>query len=126
MPGGGFIFPKAFRIAGLQGDPVFFEGDEKTSPGNEIDLFSLTVAAGTTLYLQQILGSCSQPGVLLVYADTLLVGSARSEAGKPDMYFSWFPGRPINAGVNIRVAFCAQSWTDSVDVEAYLMSTEKT
>lgn len=123
---GGFIFPKAFRIAGLQGDPVFFEGDEDTIPGNAVDLFSLTVAAGTILYPQQILASCSQPGILRVYADTSLIASGRTEAGKPDLYFSWFPGRPINAGVTIRVEFTAQPWTEAAPVEAYLMATEKT
>lgn len=122
----GFIFPKAFRIAGLQGDPVFFEGDEDTDPGNPVDLFTLVVAVGSVMYPQQVLASCSQPGILRIFADSLLIGSARTEAGKPDIYFSWFPGRPIGEGVTIRAEFEGQSWTESVPVEAYLMATEKT
>lgn len=122
----GFAFPRALASAGISGDPIFFEGESDINPGNDVTLFTVTVGAGVEMNLHQILASCNMQGVLKVFINGSKKATRRTAPGKPDMNFSWFPGRPITEGDIVRVDFYALPNQPVVPVEAQLMATEET
>lgn len=117
--------PRSARFVGLVGDPKFFDGDETTDPGNPVSVISETVPAGKVWQLSQFLGSCSLDGEFEVEIGITNVGGGETGSGVINLYFPWFPGRPMTAGQTVTVTFTQSAdVTCTTNVRGHLQLTE--
>ena len=122
----GFGIPKAFASTGLQGVPIFFDGEALSVPGSLVTIFSIVIGAGVTLNLSQLNCSCQFEGVFIVEQNGDVIATTRARAGNMNPYFPWFPARPIPEGDTIIVKYQQRASSSAVLVQAYLMGAEQT
>lgn len=103
----------------------FFESTQTvTIPGTEQTLISETVGAGLNINLLDCQVSCVREGLLKIYVNSAVIGSARTGPGNPNALFLWTPFHTVLVGETIAVKFTASSWTPVTNVEVYLQGRE--
>lgn len=107
------------------GTPFFAEADQVITPGVEQELISCVVPAAISRELMRLSVICRQEGSFDVLAGAVKIGSGRTGAAIPNVSFVWTPGRPISAGITIKVKFTARTGAPvTSNVEAYLQATD--
>lgn len=113
-------------LGGSTGTPFFAE-DQRTVAvvGTPETLISEVVPAATTRNISKVRVSCSQPGKFDIKIDSVIVGSGRTNASMMNVEIEFSPNRPATASQTISIVF-NQLRGPASDVEAYLMSVDKT
>jgi hypothetical protein len=122
----GFGIPKAFASTGLEGAPIFFDGEILSIPGTPVTIFSIVIGAGVAINLSQLNCSCQFSGVFTVEKNAVVIATTRARAGRLDPFFSWLPARPVVEGDTIVVKYQQRAASPAVLVQAYLMGAQQT
>lgn len=118
-----FSQPKQMAI-NLPGDPVHVPGQGSASAGNEVLLIDVTVPAGKTRLLSQVICESKVEGRARIYQGSTLIGSASVHPLAPTVNFPWIPTFPVTAGAQIRVTFEAALGTPPLAVKAFLHGSD--
>lgn len=121
---GGFGFPTALKTAGVAGTPFFAEAATTTQPGTAKQIIAFTVPAATTRTLHTLRFSCRMSGKLQIKLDGVVIAVARTAPGKPDIQYTWFPGRPVGENVEVTAEFQARSTSPIVACEVQVMASD--
>lgn len=112
------------KITAFSGTPVFFEMSSLTTPGVEQTLVSFTVPAETTRMLHRVIIVCRMEGSFRVLSDGSVIGSGRTGAAQPNVFFDFTPPRPVSEGTVIDVLFEARTNSPPVYVEVFVQAAD--
>jgi hypothetical protein len=122
---GGFAGATSAKFAGLTGTATFFDDERASTPGSEQTLVSESVPVGKKWTLYQLQLNSSRDAKIQVKIGSTLVGSGTIGAGDNNLFFSWFPGRPMAATETVTVLYDQNSSTPTTTVRAHLQLTEE-
>ena len=120
----GFAQARSSRFIGLEGNPIFFDVDQATTPGSDQTLINEVTPAGKKRQLSSLFINCCQPGEIKVFKDAQLIQSGYTSPGEVNVVLNWFPFRPIASGESVVVVFRQFLDTPITTVRCHLQLTE--
>lgn len=111
-----------------QGKPfgVFFSAHASgaLTPGVEQEILTFIVPVNKIRWLGSLILACRAETSWRCTADGSVIASGRTGPAKPTDTFPFFPLRPINATVEIKVFVLARAGTPITDFEAHVQATD--
>ena len=114
------------ELGGSAGTPFYAQAQTTTTPGALQTLINETVPASTTRSLNKVVVVCRRSAKFEIKINSTVVGSGRTGPANMNVSFVFLPVRDAAESDTITVDFEQINGGPSVDVEVYLMATDKT
>lgn len=111
-------------VDGELGQPWHRASSGSTIPDTEVILINEVLT--NDLNLKSFNISCSIEGVAYLKKDEIIIATARTGAGKPDINYPFYSAYPFVSGNNIKLSFKARLASKITDLEGYLQGSEIT
>lgn len=107
-----------------QGDPVHFQANTDTTPGNLQTLISQVTPADISRDIYKVLVVCRFEGKVQVFVDSILIGSGVTGPANSNLPITWFPPQNAKANQTILITYLPRTGSPVVPVECYLMCAD--
>lgn len=108
---------------GDMGSPLYVSAQDVTSPGVDKPILSYTVLPNEKLQVQQFIVSCRTESVFTFTINSIIVGTIRTGAARPNDRFVFTPTYPVLQNEIVEVTVKARSNSPISDCEVYLQAS---